>query len=77
MAIPLDAMAASTLILFLDEVLELIEERIWFKYFSGFLVDSFCSLCLFFREIKRKVLIGNEECRLITLCHFENYFIDN
>ena len=27
--------------------------------FSGSLVDSFCPLCLVFREIKRKALIGN------------------
>ena len=50
------AMATTILILFLDVVFELIEERIWFIYFSGSLVDSFCSLCLFFREIKRKPL---------------------
>ena len=54
MAISLVAMATATLILFLDVVFELIEGRIWFIYFSGSLVDSFCSLCLFFREIKRK-----------------------
>ena len=35
MAISLVAMATATLILFLDEVLDLIEERIWFIYFSG------------------------------------------
>ena len=52
MAIPLVAMATATLILFLDVVFELIEERIGFIYFSGSPVDSFCSLCLFFREIK-------------------------
>ena len=34
--------------------------RIWFIYFSGSLVDSFYSLCLFFREIKRKASIGND-----------------
>ena len=55
MAISLVAMATATLILFLDVVFELIEERIWFIYFFGSLVDSFCSLCLFFREIKRKL----------------------
>ena len=55
MAISLVAMATATLILFIDVVFELIEERIWFIYFSGSLVDSFCSLCLFFREIKRKL----------------------
>ena len=55
MAISLVAMATATLILILDVVFELIEERIWFIYFSGSLVDSFCSLCLFFKEIKRKL----------------------
>ena len=54
MAISLVAMASVTLILFLDVVFELTEGRIWFIYFSGSLVDRFCSLCLFFREIKRK-----------------------
>ena len=48
MAISLVTMATVTLILFLDVVFELIKERIWFIYFSGSLVDSFCSLCLFF-----------------------------
>ena len=55
MTISLVAMATAILVLFLDVVFELIEERIWFIYFSGSLVDSFCSLCLFFREIKRKL----------------------
>ena len=55
MAISLVAIAIATLILFLDVVFELIEERIWFIYFSGSLVDSFCSLCLFFRKIRRKL----------------------
>ena len=59
--ISLVAMATATFILFLDLVFELIEKRIWFIYFSGSLVDSFCSLCLFFREIKRKALIGNDD----------------
>ena len=61
MAISLVAMATATWILFLDVVFELIEERIWFIYFSGSLVDSFCSLWLFFRQIKRKSLIGNDD----------------
>ena len=55
MAISLVAMATATLILILDVVFELIEESIWFIYFSGSLVDSFCSLCLFYKEIKRKL----------------------
>ena len=52
MAIFLVAMATATLILFLDVVYELIKERIWFIYFSGSLVDSFCSLCLIFSPEK-------------------------
>ena len=55
MAISLVATATATLILFLDVVFELIEERMWYIYFSGSLVDNFSSLCLFFREIKRKL----------------------
>ena len=55
MVISLVAMATAILILFFDVVFELTEERIWFIYFSGSLVDSFCSLCLFFRGIKRKL----------------------
>ena len=52
MAISLVAMATATLILFLDVVFELIEERIWFIYFSGSLVDSFCSLCPFSENLR-------------------------
>ena len=55
MAIFLVAMATATLNLFLDVVFELIEERIWLIYFSGSLVNCFCSLCLFYREINRKL----------------------
>ena len=55
MAVSLVVMATATLILFLDVDFEGIEERIWFIYFSGSLVDRFCSLCLFFRQIKRKL----------------------
>ena len=54
MTISLVAMATATLNLFLDVVFELIQERIWFIYFSGSLVDSFSSLCLFFRKIREK-----------------------
>ena len=61
MAISLVAMVTATLILFLDVVFELIEVRIWIIYFSGSLVDSFCSLCLFSREIKSEALIGNDD----------------
>ena len=50
-AISLVAMATATLILFLDVVFELIEARILFTYFSGSLVDSFCSLCLFSEKL--------------------------
>ena len=49
MVISLVAMATATLILFLDVIFELIEERIWFICFPDSLLDSFCSLCLFFR----------------------------
>ena len=54
-------MATATLFLFLDVVFEGNEERIWIIYYSGSLVDSFCPLCLVFREIKRKALIGNDD----------------
>ena len=47
MAISLVAMATAILILSLDVVSELIEARISFTYFSGSLVESFCSPCLF------------------------------
>ena len=33
----------------------------WLICFSGSLVDIFYSLCLFFREIKRKAVIGNDD----------------
>ena len=55
MAISLVAMATATLILFLNVVSQLTEERIAFIYIFGFFVDCFCSLCLFFREVKRKL----------------------
>ena len=47
MAVSLIALATAILFLFFDVVFEGTEERIWFIYFSGSLVDSFCSLCLF------------------------------
>ena len=47
MAVFFVAMTTATLFLFFDVVFEGIEERIWFIYFSGTFVDSFCSLCLF------------------------------
>ena len=55
MAISLVGMATATLILFQDVVFELIEERISFTYFSGSLVDSFCSLCLFSDKLGEKL----------------------
>ena len=55
MAISLVAMATATLILFLDVVFELIEARISFTYFSGSLVDNFCSLCLFLEKLGEKL----------------------
>ena len=51
MAISLVAMATATLILFLDVGFELIS----FTYFSGSLVDSFCSLCLFSEKLGEKM----------------------
>ena len=55
MAISLVAMLTATLILFLDLlVFELIEARILFYIFSGSLVDSFCSLCLFSEKVGEK-----------------------
>ena len=55
-------MATAILILLLNVVFDLIEERIWFIYFfSGSLVNSFSSLCLFFREIKRKALNADDD----------------
>ena len=64
MAVFLVAMATATLYLFLDVVFEGIEERIWFIYFSGYLVDSFCSPCLFWdkkRENRRNAIIRNDD----------------
>ena len=55
MAISLVAMATATLILFLDVVFGLIEARISFTYFSGSLVDNFCSLCLFSEKLGEKL----------------------
>ena len=55
MAISLVDIATATLIIFLDVVFELIEERIWFIYFSGSLVDSFCSLCLFSEKLRERL----------------------
>ena len=55
MAISLVAMATATLILFLDIVFELMEARISFYIFSGSLVDSFCSLCLFSEKLGEKI----------------------
>ena len=55
MGISLVAMATAILILFLDVVFELNEARISFYIFSGSLVDSFCSLCLFSEELGEKI----------------------
>ena len=55
MAISLVAMAIVTLILFLDVVFELIVARISLTYFSGSLVDSFYSLCLFSEKLGEKL----------------------
>ena len=56
MAISLVAMATATLILSLDVVFELIEARIsFYLYFSGSLVDSFCSLSLFSEKLGENI----------------------
>ena len=55
MAISLFAIATATLILFLDVLIQLIEAIILFTYFSGSLVDSFCSLCLFSEKLRKKL----------------------
>ena len=55
MAISLVAMVTATLILFLDVVFELIEVRISLNIFSGSLVDSSCSLCLFSAKLGEKI----------------------
>ena len=55
MAFSLVAMATATLILFLDVVFELIEARISFYIFSGSLVDSFSSLCLFSAKLRENI----------------------
>ena len=55
MAISLVAMATATLIVFLDVVFELIRQEFRFTYFSGSLVDSFCSLCLFSAKLGENI----------------------
>ena len=55
MAISFVAMATATLILFLDVVFQLTEAKFRFTYFSGSLVDSFCSLCLFSEKLREKM----------------------
>ena len=54
MAISLVAMATATLN-FLDLVFELIGQEFCFTYFSGSLVDSFCSLSLFSEKLGEKI----------------------
>ena len=56
MAISLVAMAAATLILFLDEVFELIEARISFIYFPGSLVLFTIQLILQRKKILSRYL---------------------
>ena len=55
MAISFVAMATATLILFLDVVFELVEVRISLNIFSGSLLDSYCSLCLFSEKLGEKI----------------------
>ena len=57
MAIFLVAMAAATLILFLDVVFELIEARISFYIFYWFSCRQFLFTMSVFREIRRKDLM--------------------
>ena len=55
MAISLVAMTTATLIVFLDEVFELIEARISFYIFFGSNVDSFFSLCLCSEKLGKNI----------------------
>ena len=57
MAISLVAMAAATLILFLDVVFKLIEARISFYIFYWFSCRQFLFTMSVFREIRRKDLM--------------------
>ena len=61
MAISLVAMATATLILFLDEVSELIEARISFYIFFCFSCRQFLFTMSVFKEIRRKDLMGNDD----------------
>ena len=74
MAISLVAMATATLILFLDVVFGAHWGKNLVNIFFWISFDSFCSLCLFFREIKRKALIGNDDVIVLMMssnlwCH--------
>ena len=61
MAISLVAMATTTFILFLVLVFELIEAKISFYTFFWFSCRQFLFTVSFFREIRRKYLIGNDD----------------
>ena len=61
MAISLVAMATATLILFLDEVSELIEARISFYIFFWFSCRQFLFTMSVFKEIRKKDLMGNDD----------------
>ena len=61
MAISLVAMAAATLILFLDVDFELNEARISFYVFFWLSCRQFLLTMSVFREIRRKYLIGNDD----------------
>ena len=61
MAISLVAMATATLILFLDEVSELIKARILFYIFFWFSCRQFLFTMSVFKEIRRKDLMGNDD----------------
>ena len=61
MVISFVAMAADTLIIFLDAVFELIEERIWFIYFSGLLSTVSVHYFCFSEKLRKKALIANDD----------------
>ena len=54
MAISLVSMATATFY-FLMYFLSSLRQEFRFTYFSGFLVDSFCSLCLFSAKLEEKI----------------------
>ena len=55
MVISLVAMATATLIFSLMQFSSSLRQKFRFTYFSGSLVDSFCSLCLFSEKLGEKL----------------------